>query len=184
MQDQKPGNKQHFVQMVLIEEEELRPANLDRVLSSRGPSQPQVFQSFQSETMPPKRPASSAHSATHSSRVVRPRKEVNYNEEQVIEQTKNPARGKGGIRGGDASTEVKITREIQPGHIVKKDAQGHYLFDDFPTFRPNLSPKEVLQLGSFGGGYFRPIYSSVVGKNLSKVWEQDLPKDWIEGLSI
>ena len=28
-------------------------------------------------------------------------------------------------------------------------------------FRPNLSPKEVLQQGSFGGTYFRPIYSSV-----------------------
>ena len=30
-----------------------------------------------------------------------------------------------------------------------------------PDFKPNLSPKEVLQAGSFGGGYFRDITSSV-----------------------
>jgi hypothetical protein len=100
----------------------------------------------------------------------------------VIEATKSPA-SKGDIRGGDSSTQVTITREIQPGHVVKRDTDGCFSFDDFPAFRPNLSPAEVLQMGSFGGGYYRPIYSSVVGKNLSKVYE-DLPKDWLSGLSI
>jgi hypothetical protein len=28
-------------------------------------------------------------------------------------------------------------------------------------FNPNLSPREVIRLGSFGGTYFRPIYSHV-----------------------
>ena len=37
-------------------------------------------------------------------------------------------------------------------------------FEDFPDFKPNLSPKEIFQLGSFGGTYWRPIYSSVTKK--------------------
>ena len=57
-------------------------------------------------------------------------------------------------------------------------------FDDFPEFRPNLSPKQILQLGSFGGTYFRPIKSVVTGKTYGdEVWKE-LPADWLEGLDI
>jgi hypothetical protein len=37
-------------------------------------------------------------------------------------------------------------------------------FADFPKFRPNVSPEEMFRLGVFGGTYWRPIYSSVLGK--------------------
>ena len=42
-------------------------------------------------------------------------------------------------------------------------------FKDHPEFTPNLSPKEIFELGSFidQGGYFRPIYSGVLGIELS-----------------
>jgi hypothetical protein len=43
-------------------------------------------------------------------------------------------------------------------------AEGFLIFPDFPHFTPNLTPKEVIQLGSFGGTYYRPIHSSVTGK--------------------
>ena len=57
-------------------------------------------------------------------------------------------------------------------------------FEDFPEFQPKLSPKQILQLGSFGGTYFRPIYSSVTKQTYGdEVW-QELPPDWLEGLDI
>jgi hypothetical protein len=37
------------------------------------------------------------------------------------------------------------------------------VFEDCPELRPNMTPKEVLQAGSFGGTYFRPIKSGVTG---------------------
>ena len=57
------------------------------------------------------------------------------------------------------------------------------IFDDYPDFKPNLTPKEILQLGSFGGTYFRDIYSSITNKKYTKTWEE-LPKDWLENLDI
>lgn len=50
--------------------------------------------------------------------------------------------------------------------MVKRDKSGTIHFDDYPLFQPNLTPLEIFQLGSFGGTYWRPIYSTVVGKKL------------------
>ncbi|CAL1164123.1 unnamed protein product, partial [Cladocopium goreaui] len=51
------------------------------------------------------------------------------------------------------------------------------------SFRPSLTPKEVLHAGAFGGTYFRDIYSSVTGKNYKDAWK-DLPKSWLRGLDV
>jgi hypothetical protein len=40
-------------------------------------------------------------------------------------------------------------------------------FADHPEFTPNVTPQQMFKLGVFGGTYWRPIYSSVVGKHLS-----------------
>jgi len=48
-------------------------------------------------------------------------------------------------------------------------------------FKPNLSPREIFQLGSFGGTYWRPIYSSVVKKHLKNV-HKTYPKSWWKGI--
>ena len=45
---------------------------------------------------------------------------------------------------------------------------NHIHFSDHPDFKPNLSPQDVLQKGSFGGTYYRPIYSQVVEEQLNK----------------
>merc|ERR1712166_1586552 len=46
---------------------------------------------------------------------------------------------------------------------MSKHADGTLRCPDYPDFRPNLSPSEVLQMGSFGGTYYRPIESAVTG---------------------
>eukprot|EP01040_Poterioochromonas_malhamensis_P011618 gene11618-12676_t len=38
-------------------------------------------------------------------------------------------------------------------------------FDDYPEFKPNLTPSQIFYLGSFGGTYWRPIHSSVTNKD-------------------
>ena len=58
---------------------------------------------------------------------------------------------------------------------------GEYTFPDYPDFRPNLSPREMFKLGSFGGTYWRPIYSNVVNKKLSNIHKK-YPKTWWKGL--
>lgn len=53
-------------------------------------------------------------------------------------------------------------------------------FSDYPEFRPNLSPKEMFRLGSFGGTYWRPIYSRVTKQQYKNVHKKY--KDWWIGI--
>lgn len=57
------------------------------------------------------------------------------------------------------------------------------VFDDYPNFTPNLSPQEMFRLGSFGGTYWRPIYSSVLKKDLNPPLD-NYPRSWWEGIPI
>ncbi|KAI4905230.1 hypothetical protein NFI96_007306 [Prochilodus magdalenae] len=66
---------------------------------------------------------------------------------------------------------------------VERNHRGQLVFEDHPEFQPNMSPKEVLQAGSFGGTYFRPIYSSITKQSYKDVWKE-LPQDWLQGLDI
>jgi len=67
--------------------------------------------------------------------------------------------------------------------IPKRNSDGVLIFKDEEEFRPNMTPKEVLQAGSFGGTYFRPIKSSVTGLKYNKMWNE-LPQNWLEGMNI
>jgi hypothetical protein len=75
--------------------------------------------------------------------------------------------------------------EIYPRKpIPKRRPDGSLIFED-KDFRPNLTPKECFQLGSFGGTYFRPIHSGVLGRDLqSDEMIREYPADWFEGLDV
>jgi len=46
-------------------------------------------------------------------------------------------------------------------------------FKDFPDFTPDLTPREIFLNGSFGGTYWRPIYSDI-----TKKWYKDQHKEF------
>jgi hypothetical protein len=74
-----------------------------------------------------------------------------------------------------------VKTSLTKAHVApSRNAQGHLLFADQPSFTPNLTPGEVLQLGSFGGTYFRDIHSAPLQKDLNgKHVFQALPfRDW------
>ena len=65
---------------------------------------------------------------------------------------------------------------------IPKRSGGHLVFPDFPEFKPNLPPKQILQMGSFGGTYFRPIDSTITNRHHANV-HKEFPKSWFEGLN-
>jgi len=60
---------------------------------------------------------------------------------------------------------------------------GSLYFHDHPEFRPNLTPQQMFEFGSFGGTYWRPIYSSVNKKHYKNVhkkytdWWKNVPEE-------
>jgi len=76
---------------------------------------------------------------------------------------------------------IIIYEEIKK--LPRKNRYGELVFEDFTVFRPNLTPKEVIQAGSFGGTYYRPILSGITGKYYKDEWKE-FPEDWFEKLDI
>jgi hypothetical protein len=65
-----------------------------------------------------------------------------------------------------------------------RNKHNELVFEDYPEFRPNLTPQEVLARGSFGGTYFRPITSAVTGISYkSKEVLKEFPRTWIKTLA-
>ena len=58
---------------------------------------------------------------------------------------------------------------------------GKLVFKDYPEFTPNLTPRQMFQLGSFGGTYWRPIHSGVNNKDYRNVHKR-YPKSWWKGI--
>ena len=56
--------------------------------------------------------------------------------------------------------------------MPKKRKDGTYIFKDFPDFRPNISPFQVLKQGGFGGTYYRPIFFVVINRDYKGEWKE------------
>jgi hypothetical protein len=65
--------------------------------------------------------------------------------------------------------------------MIPKRKSGKLYFPDHPEFTPNLTPKQIFELGAFGGTYWRPIRSSITKRNYENVHEE-FPKSWWEDL--
>ena len=65
-----------------------------------------------------------------------------------------------------------------------RDAKtGKLVFVDHPEFTPNLTPKQVIQAGSWGGVYFNPRGGKAGIKSRDvNVTHLEFPKDWVAGL--
>jgi len=69
-------------------------------------------------------------------------------------------------------------REIDNDIWEKYRIIGKNNYDDIVNqFKPNLSPRQIFLLGSFGGTYWRPIYSAVTKKKY-KNSHKKYPKSW------
>ena len=70
----------------------------------------------------------------------------------------------------------------------KKNKNGELIFSDiiykYPEFKPNLSPEEIFRSGSFGGTYFRPIYSKVLSKKLKNQHNEYNKYGWFKNMEI
>eukprot|EP00599_Poterioochromonas_sp_BG-1_P000062 CAMPEP_0173146276 /NCGR_PEP_ID=MMETSP1105-20130129/8396_1 /TAXON_ID=2985 /ORGANISM="Ochromonas sp., Strain BG-1" /LENGTH=266 /DNA_ID=CAMNT_0014060445 /DNA_START=100 /DNA_END=901 /DNA_ORIENTATION=+ len=76
---------------------------------------------------------------------------------------------------------VLVERTKKP--LPTRHPDGRLAFKDFPEFQPNLTPKEIIQAGSFGGCYFQRLASAVTGQTYVDAW-REFPSDWFEGLVI
>lgn len=98
-------------------------------------------------------------------------------------KTAGPSKSKNtSTKKSPQKSSTTTTKSTKP-HDGTKNARGELVFDGVDDFRPNRTPKEVLHAGSFGGTYFRPIYSSVTKKNYGPEVYEELPGDWLKGLN-
>ena len=83
----------------------------------------------------------------------------------------------------------RFRKEKKGGKTKKKKTKTNIkrksklMFSDYPEFTPNLTPQEMFELGSFGGTYWRPIYSGVLKKKL-KPPLNDYPKSWWKNIPM
>ena len=63
----------------------------------------------------------------------------------------------------------------------KRKSNGDIIFTDYPDFTPNLTPREIFKLGSFGGTYWRPIKSKFFSHQLKNVHKK-YPSSWWNGI--
>lgn len=74
---------------------------------------------------------------------------------------------------------MSVKKDLNSTLPIKKG--GAYYFSDYPDFRPNLSPREIFKMGSFGGTYWRPIKSKFYPNEL-KNRHKKFPTEWWSGI--
>jgi hypothetical protein len=87
-------------------------------------------------------------------------------------------------------SKVKYTVSLDGGGSTKnykkpsRNNKNELIFKEWSDFKPNLSPKQIFQMGSFGGTYFRTINSKVVNKKLVNKHKEFIKHGWFKNLDI
>ncbi|GJN93406.1 hypothetical protein Rhopal_006461-T1 [Rhodotorula paludigena] len=104
-----------------------------------------------------------------------------------------PEAGEGAVQAGGAGDRMaRVGEKYSPGDgqmvyvltapMPERDAATRdFIFEDWPEFRPNLSPEEIIRQGAFDGGFFRPVKSQKSKRELHEDWT-DFPSEWYAGL--
>ena len=83
----------------------------------------------------------------------------------------------------DENENYPVARPVTPRrrggkkNKTRKNTNKTIHFKDHPDFTPNLTPSQIFRLGSFGGTYWRPIYSKTNKRNYKNVHKK-YPKSW------
>ena len=76
----------------------------------------------------------------------------------------------------------KTRKNSKKMSVKPKRVGGKIHFEDHPEFRPNLSPRQVFKLGSFGGTYWRPIKSKFYDGELKNKHKKYSKLGWWKGI--
>ena len=91
----------------------------------------------------------------------------------------------GNTRKVGSNKKKRTRKNSKKTNKAPKKVSGKIHFKDYPEFRPNLTPRQIFKLGSFGGTYWRPIKSKFFDskqknkhKKYSKLgWWKGIPED-------
>ncbi len=65
----------------------------------------------------------------------------------------------------------------------KRRTNKSLIFNDHPEFQPNLTPKQIFESGSFGGTYFRQIYSTITNKKYKNQHKEFEKYGWFNNIN-
>ena len=105
------------------------------------------------------------------------KKVVNYAEESVEATSRALTQNRKVL-----NTNVKVLPKRMPRPT--RNSENELLFDDHKEFKPNLTPQEIIEMGSFGGTYFRPIHSSVTGLDYRDEHKEFEDLGWYTNVNI
>ncbi|KAK8237090.1 hypothetical protein HDK77DRAFT_513834 [Phyllosticta capitalensis] len=129
-----------------------------------------------------------------SARIANGGSRPSYNEDALERAAATPAKRQR-AKSSPSPVEAKPARldidELREGWTAWKpsapaptrDSAGTFHFASHPDFTPNKSPEEIMREGSFGGSYWRPLFSKTLGTTVSDDWKE-LPEAWTRGLDV
>ena len=103
--------------------------------------------------------------------------------EEAAEAAAPAAAPRGPYKPRNAQPAVVATPAPPDPEARKRNAKGELVFDDYPEFRPRLTPRQVIASGTWGGIYFNPRGGKpgIYGRDIA-VNHKEFPASWFAGV--